>query len=683
MGLAAFGLCAGCASLPEGQPAVVDVELEGNVALSDDAVLDRIATKPGSRFLGLFPGFIYDYRAFNERVLARDLERVERLYQAHGFYAARVKAGRIQPEGDRRVRVQILVEEGPPVLIDVVRIVGTDALAESERSTLREVVEKRIARGSRLVDTNVEASAQALLLALQNHGYARAKVTPVVRVDVPRSRATVVLRASPGRLYRFGPVRLVGLGSIPREPVLRAVNIAPGARFSRAAIDSAQDALVELGVFSSVSVEPELGAVEGDDGIAPVVVRLAPAALRTFRLGGGVQLDALRADVHADVGWQHQNFLGGLRRLSVSVRPALVLYPTRVPTFDTPERVLPAVATTVRLEQPGVFEARTLGFSSAAYDIYPVLLKVQRSAEDPIVGYREFRGTFGVSRAFKPLRLTPRYGLQADVPFTYRGSLNANATSLYISYIELLQELDWRNDRARPTSGEYLALSLQFAGLGGDARDLKVEPQGRIYVPISKSVTWTSRALLGFLFPLNYQTVPATGAAPSVKDTQIAYFRAFFSGGPSSNRGYPYRSVGPHGAVAFFSPSLAQDLVQQSCDLDAATFDAARCSLPLGGPSLWEASTAVRMHLAGAFFASLFCDASDVASEQLHVDLRRPHVSCGFGPRYETPVGAIRVDVAYRVPGLQTLGPATRNEGQPGEIFGLPINVSLGLGEAY
>jgi hypothetical protein len=303
----------------------------------------------------------------------------------------------------------------------------------------------------------------------------------------------------------------------------------PGTKFSRAAIDSAEAALVDLGVFSSVSVEPELGPVDGAQDRATVVIRLAPAALRTFRVGGGVQLDALRADAHADAGWQHQNFLGGLRRFSVSLRPALVLYPTRVPTFEAPERFLPALATTVRLEQPGLFESRTLGFSSATYDIYPVLLKVQRSEADPIVGYREFRGTFGVARTFAPLRLTPRYGFQAAVPFTYRGTLNANATPLYISYVELLQELDWRNDRARPTSGEYLAASLQFAGLGGDARDFKVEPEARIYVPLSKAVTWTSRALLGFLFPLNYQTVPATGAVPSVKDTQIAYFRAFFS----------------------------------------------------------------------------------------------------------------------------------------------------------
>ena len=31
-------------------------------------------------------------------------------------------------------------------------------------------------------------------------------------------------------------------------------------------------------------------------------------------------------------------------------------------------------------------------------------------------------------------------------------------------------------------------------------------------------------------------------------------------------------------------------------------------------------------------------------------------LSCGVGARYDTPVGAIRLDAAYRIPGVQTLG---------------------------
>ena len=36
-----------------------------------------------------------------------------------------------------------------------------------------------------------------------------------------------------------------------------------------------------------------------------------------------------------------------------------------------------------------------------------------------------------------------------------------------------------------------------------------------------------------------------------------------------------------------------------------------------------------------------------------------PHLSCGGGARYDTPVGPIRLDIGYRIPGLQYPGGAS------------------------
>ena len=56
-----------------------------------------------------------------------------------------------------------------------------------------------------------------------------------------------------------------------------------------------------------------------------------------------------------------------------------------------------------------------------------------------------------------------------------------------------------------------------------------------------------------------------------------------------------------------------------------------------------------------------------------------------MGLRYGTPIGPLRVDLAYRIPGLQALGESTlpASEGDPSTIFGLPIGVHLALGEAF
>jgi hypothetical protein len=56
------------------------------------------------------------------------------------------------------------------------------------------------------------------------------------------------------------------------------------------------------------------------------------------------------------------------------------------------------------------------------------------------------------------------------------------------------------------------------------------------------------------------------------------------------------------------------------------------------------------------------------------------HLSCGVGIRYETPVGPLRLDVAYRIPGLN---PAPGSPDYPGDIVGLPFGVAFGIGEAF
>jgi outer membrane protein insertion porin family/translocation and assembly module TamA len=371
----------------------------------------------------------------------------------------------------------------------------------------------------------------------------------------------------------------------------------------------------------------------------------------------------------------------------VKLRPGLVFYPTRIPTFDKPTRLLPEGKLSTRFEQPGFLEARTRGILRSSYEIFPILLPSQVRQDGPVIGYREFRGTAEVDRRFWRFLVNPSYNLQTDVPFTYAGALSPNASAVYISYAELRGSFGFRDDAISPHAGVYLENAVQYAGLGGDARDVRVEPEARVYLPLfSKDSTLALRAGFGFLFPFNYETYESGSVLsdpPSVKDSQISYFRSFFSGGPSSNRGYPFRGVGPHGPVLFFSPSVAAVQLSDVCDEQSENYDSQSCSFPLGGQSLWEASAEIRTRLSESISSALFCDASDVALNRTTINLLRPHLSCGAGLRYGTPVGPIRLDVGYRVNGLQVLTTSQRNEGNPGSILGLPLNVSFGIGEAF
>jgi outer membrane protein insertion porin family/translocation and assembly module TamA len=222
---------------------------------------------------------------------------------------------------------------------------------------------------------------------------------------------------------------------------------------------------------------------------------------------------------------------------------------------------------------------------------------------------------------------------------------------------------------------------------------VKVQPEVRGYVPLGRRFILAARSTTGLLFPFNYGTtvgdeladaLAGENRAKTVRDLQVVYFRGFFSGGPSSNRGYPLHAVSPHGIVPFLSPEVEAQQIARECDLKNPNYDPQRCSIPIGGLSLWELSLELRVSIVGAFSAATFCDASDVSPHRVSLRVKHPHLSCGLGARYDTPVGPIRLDIGYRLPGLQVLEPVdAREEGEPGTLLGLPVAISLGIGEAF
>ena len=171
-------------------------------------------------------------------------------------------------------------------------------------------------------------------------------------------------------------------------------------------------------------------------------------------------------------------------------------------------------------------------------------------------------------------------------------------------------------------------------------------------------------------------------SADRTKDYQLTFFRGFFSGGPNQNRGYPVRGIGPYDIVPFLTPEIEAGKVNAECASGSgAILD--RCRTPTGGFTLWEGSAEVRYAIAGPLSIATFCDASDVSPQTNDFRFNHLHLSCGAGGRYDTPAGPIRLDIGYRLPGLQVLGGLTRDERAPDTLLGIPIAVHIGIGEAY
>ncbi|MBX3232856.1 MAG: BamA/TamA family outer membrane protein [Labilithrix sp.] len=677
--LAALTGGTGCYRVPDGKRAVADVEIRGAKNVDEDDLLTRIDTREDVRFLGIFHGVVYDYEVFDPYALRRDLQRVERYLRARGYYEAHVYASRVIEKRDK-VYVTIAVAEGEPVTVDSFAVVPTSPLDADSQKAMRVEILRALPRDSRFDEDKFDESEKAATRALTATGYAAAKVERKAEVDLASHRATLTYTVTPGPRVKFGAVTFEGLGTLPEDAVRRVFGVEQGKVYSSAELEDGKQALLNLGVFATVDVVADTSQIETSPEV-PVTVKAQTTKIRAFLIGGGFELDSLKTDGHIQLGWQNSNFFGGLRKLDVRYKPGIIAYPTRFPNLDPPTAPLYEHRFSTTLSQPAFLEKRTTGFIRAEYNVYPVLLPAKQDGtfDKNVVGYHEPRGAIGLERHFfQRLYASPEIDLQANFPFDYLG--RSDVRPLVISYVALATNLDFRDNPSKPHRGFWIGNVLQGAA-GGDATDIRVQPDVRGYIPLHRKLTLALRGSLGFLFPANYMlesraSFLASGGADD-RDYQILFFRGFFSGGPTQNRGYPLRGISPHDTIPYLSPA-GQSSAAGSCDPAKQG-----CDLPTGGLTLWEASAELRINVSGPFSTALFCDASDVSPFSVNIRPDHPHLSCGAGARYDTPVGPIRFDVGYRIPGLQ-FPSGDRFENEPDPLLGvLPIAIAFGIGEAF
>lgn len=674
----------GCHTVPEGRSAIYAVEVTkvGPGGPDADEIEDRLSTAASPKFLGLFRGTVVEYNLFERQVLQKDLARVEAACRAKGYYEAHARAGRVHKTASNHVRVEILVEPGPLVRIGDVAISGLDGLPEPLARGVRADVRRALEKDAPFEEEAFDRSKETALRALTDRGYAFAKVEADARVDLETHRAAVKVVVDAGPPQKLGRIRIEGIGSLPEDRVRFALSLRPDAPYSTKELEEARQAVLDLGVFASVEILPDIERGPRADGRVDLLVKLEPSKVHTLRFGGGVELDALKSGVHAVAGWEHRNFFGGLRRFRVDLTTGLVFYPLRVNNLVAPTDVFPEAKLRFDTRQPGLFGGRTAGFFRPSVEVYPVLIDPDPPKDAPVLGYAEVRQTLGIERTFGPLYGALSQNVQTAVPFSYLGAKREELSTVVISYPELELKVDLRDSRVKPRKGAYLGSSFQLAGVGGDARDLKIQPEARGYLPLGKRVVLAARAAVGFLFPQNYGSAVygnpnALDLRQRTLDYQLVYFRGLFSGGPSSNRGYPARGVSPYGDVGFLSPDAERLKLDNPCG------EGQDCRVPTGGFSLWEASVEVRVDIVGPLSAATFCDASDVSPNRGDIRLAHLHLSCGLGVRYDTPVGPIRLDAGYRIPELQVIGGLTPDEKEPSLLLGAPIAIALGVGEAF
>ncbi len=348
-------LCA-CATTsgagPEG-PRVQHLTIEGAQQIPERELKERIATTESPWYRKLFPWLpVGEDPRFDPNAFQADLRRIERYYQARGFYQADVvDEAVLGPGGEpvdedaplpKQVSVRIEVHEGDPTRVSEVDIQGLADLPENER---REVLhELPLRQGELFREDAWEGTKEAISTRLRERGYAEARVDGEVQVDVDEHTALARLEVEPGKRYVFGRIFV----ATEARPVVNPQRILEqargalreGAPYSESALADAQARVSRMGVFSAVKVNR--GLVNREAGTVPVVIDVREAKFRSVRAGGGLGAEfgrTGRTEVRLLGEYTDRNFLGGLRRLTVSGRVGYAWIPSLVTQLIPPKEM--------------------------------------------------------------------------------------------------------------------------------------------------------------------------------------------------------------------------------------------------------------------------------------------------------------------------------------------------------
>ncbi len=590
------------------RPLVRSFEIEGTRAVSAGDVKEHLATQASSYFLF----FRNEPHYYDPDALAVDVKRIERYYQSQGYYQARVTDVDVRPSGEGRVDIVVRVKEGEPVRVQDVSVAGLEATPEVN------VPRMPIRPQQVFTEVRFDAGRNVLLTVLHSSGYARAEVAQHADIDAARTSARVTYTVKPGQRYRFGNVFVAGTVAVPRARVREEAEslIQPGAIFDESLLPRAQGRVFDLGVFGGVRVTQ--GTADPEAGTIPVVVAVREAPFHTIRAGPSVGYEASRLDARLIAGWADRNWLGGLRKLSLEggIGYALLVQPGA--------RVDGVVGAFVaNFTQPGVI-ARPIDLN--------VRVGVERGLEQAYSFWAE-RVRVGLPlRLSRAWTLVPSYNIEVYqlMGSTQLQQIGGGTTTsqlflascppghCVLSYFEQQVAWDGRDNPLEPHSGAYLGLSLQegLHLLGYGFRYLRLIPEGRAFLPLGRRSVLAARLRFGFLFPFAGDTSPIVAR--------------FTSGGPNSMRGYYSGRLSP--------VVLATD----------------GTTLPIGGEGLIDGSLELRFPLSRVLQAAVFLDMGNVGSSSSDaLDLGALQYALGFGLRYLTPFGPLRVDLAANLPKLE------------------------------
>ena len=605
--------------------------------------------------------YVFKHEYLNREELARDILRVRVFYWKRGYREAQADTVVTKKDTDK-VDVRFNIVEGPATMVSSIGVTQTAPVL-----TQREIDDRMvIGANSPLNLLRLDSSLIFLQQKLWDKGYADALVDTSVVIDTAAHTATVAITLDPRWIATVSDILVEGNENIDTKVILNSMLLKPGSLFKRSDLLRSQRALYESNLFRRAAIEiPQQG-----DSSKVLVVSVREAPQREARLSAGfstvdfAQLsgrfthynffgNARRFDAQAAVGNLLASSLNGrfiFRNVFENVRDNRDPYlrPTynasvnvRQPWFQGPQNELALGLFAHRRSAPGIYVDR--GFGSSATFTREV---VERGFAS--LNYRFERNRVDAGDIY----FCVNFGI-CD-----QGTLGALRRNQKLSPLTLVGSLNRANDPLSPTRGHRSNFDLEHASGAtfSDFRYNRAAGEVAVYHPVRNRGTLAGHVRLGWV-----RALASTSGALGV-DTDAALLhprKRFYAGGSRSVRGYGENQLGPRVLTIPSSrlrendPTCTEEVDIRTCDPNAGDLDRLDFETrPLGGNFVAEASTELRFPLWKQLFGAGFIDAGYV-SQKTNPELprRRASITPGFGVRYRSPVGPIRVDLGIN-PGL-------------------------------
>ena len=374
-------LASGCKTIPEDSYGINKIRFSGMEDLDSDALQTCLPTHPRERVTISFgtnaepecgvPPFDGKRLSFDlwrklrkgwptldSAVFERDVDRIERWYQARGYYDAAVISTEFDPpsaatsdrivvgpdgeapckregEGEGcQLEIGIEVDEGLPVLVRSIDVVGYETWSADRRSKVDKAIGLEI--GKPFDESVYERSKREIRRELREASYACGVALGRIEIDREAREAFVQFNIESGPPCTIGNVVVTGNQDLPAKTILAVANLKRGEAYNLLKLADAQRAVYALGALASANIidTPRVDENQVCTGIVDINIDVEPGRRIRWGIGAGLQSgtistltleqDTRISDVHLLGRFEHRNFIGGFRRLSIEDRPKIV-----------------------------------------------------------------------------------------------------------------------------------------------------------------------------------------------------------------------------------------------------------------------------------------------------------------------------------------------------------------------